>query len=444
MKKYAGFSISYYKSDTADAIDCAKNNIGYNPTLYFRKIPIFADYYHRKSMKNRFNILAVCIMIVASFSFLDLQAQDPCSITCSAQMPICSESPVTLSVEHSPQYSYFWTPDGQITSSITVHPRETTEYQVEIHDRETDELICLSEPFTVEVKPRFNIHFRQLQLTCSNNNEENGNTAQMLAWANGSTGPYEYKWNIPPLHIAPGCDSLAIGLSAFSYYAIKVTDGRGCAQRDSIMPKAFPNPIVEIITDPGDTVYMQNPHVTYSFDNLSSDSIAIANYYWILNSQYDISSTQESPRYTYVEEGDYTTELKVFSPQGCDTSYYKTITVAPVKLLIPNVFTPNGDGRNDRFIIRLEGTDTGDSKGDYGTRAEIDDYEPINTYYESTDLVIFNRWGRIVYKSSDYNNDWDGGDLPDGTYFYVLKCHGLKQDAEYKGSVMIFRGNRKK
>ena len=50
---------------------------------------------------------------------------------------------------------------------------------------------------------------------------------------------------------------------------------------------------------------------------------------------------------------------------------------------------------------------------------------------------IMNRWGRIVYHSEDYQNDWDGGGLSDGTYFYILKCHGLKEVVQYQGAVMI-------
>jgi len=56
--------------------------------------------------------------------------------------------------------------------------------------------------------------------------------------------------------------------------------------------------------------------------------------------------------------------------------------------------------------------------------------------------VIFNRWGRIVYKSSDYQNDWDGGDLPDGVYFYVLKCYGARSNDVFKGSVSIYGSGR--
>ncbi len=75
----------------------------------------------------------------------------------------------------------------------------------------------------------------------------------------------------------------------------------------------------------------------------------------------------------------------------------------PTKVVIPEGFSPNNDGVNDKFIIENTGTDR------------------IN-------LEIYNRWGNIVYKSVDYKNDWDGRvnqgihigeDVPDGTYYYI-------------------------
>ena len=378
------------------------------------------------------------------------KAQEPCEITCSAELPICSESTVTLSVPNNYLYTYLWTPGGKTTNSITVRPFSTTTYRVVVRDQ--DSTIVCEPQITVEVMPRFEMKFRQVKLTCSNREEENGRNAQVLA-AVDSLGsvfepPFTYQWEVSPLHIAPNDPSWAIGLEAYKYYYIKVTDGRGCLQRDSVKLKAYPNPLVEISTDPGDTVYLQNPHVTYSFENLSADSLEISNFYWILNSQYNITSNEEEPRFTYVEVGDYNTELKVYNPQGCDTSYYKTVKVNPVKLKIPNVFTPNGDGINDYFIITLDGGSDmpGESKNrdgdDGGSSLEYENYEPLNRYYESSELTVFNRWGRIVFHSKDYQNDWDGDDLPDATYFYVLKCKGLKNDATYQGSVMILKTQR--
>jgi hypothetical protein len=400
------------------------------------------------SMRNNAIISKTLLLLWALSCSFFAKAQDFCEITCSAEMPICSESSVTLSVPANYLYSYHWS-NGKTTNSITVKPFETTNYDVIIYDQDSTELCHPS--ITVEVMPRFEVKFRQVKLTCSNSNEENGRNAQMLAAVDSLSTVYEppflYEWNVSPLHIAPGDPTWAIGLEAYKYYRIKITDGRGCVQWDSVSPRAYPNPVVEITADPGDTVYLQNPHVTYSFENLSIDTLPVSSFYWILNEQYDITSTEPTPRFTYVETGDFTTELKVYNPQGCDTSYYKTVKVNPVKLKIPNVFTPNGDGINDYFIISLDGgKDTpegGGTRGDDGDyEHEYDPYEPLSRYYEATELTIFNRWGRVVYHSKDYKNDWDGDNLPDGTYFYVLKCHGLKQDATYQGSIAIVTAQR--
>lgn len=359
-------------------------------------------------------------------------------------MPICSESQVTLSVPDNYQYYFRWS-NGKTTNSITVKPFATTSYDVLILDQDSVEVCHPS--ITVQVKPRFQTKFRQVKLTCSNNREENGRSAQMIAAVDSLSPayvpPFQYQWNVSPLHIAPGDDTWAIGLEAYKFYKIKITDGRGCMQWDSVSPRAYPNPLVEIDTDPGDTVYLQNPHVTYSFENLSADSIAVIDFVWILNSTYDITSTSETPRFTYVETGNYSTDLKVYNPQSCDTTYSKTIVVEPVKLKIPNVFTPNGDGINDFFIISADNggsTKSGDETREGGL--EYQNYEPLSRYYESSELTIFNRWGRVVYNSKDYKNDWDGGNLSDGTYFYVLKCHGLRQDATYQGTIAIVKAQR--
>lgn len=427
------------------------------------------------------------LLMVSAF----VEAQEPCEITCSAEMPICSGTSITLSVPavNQQQYYYHWLPGGQTTRSITVRPvrpandegpglYETT-YSVEIYDQDSA-LLC-TPSFTVSVKPVFRIKFQQMQQTCSNKDAENGRgrTAQVMTWVDSTAmvyaPPFVYDWYVSlrpyetplsSLHIAPGNPSLAIGLEAYKYYYLKVTDNRGCTQADSVKLKAYLNPRIEISTDPDSTVYLQNPHVTYSFENqpfqyrfkedddaqemVVDTFVRVSDFIWILNDTYNITSTDDEPRFTYVETGDYSTELKVYNPQGCDTSYYKTVKVEPVKLKIPNVFTPNGDNINDYFIISLDGgNDLGDGNGsggtrndDNGTQFEYEGYEPLNRYYESTELTVFNRWGRVVYHSKDYRNDWDGGNLSDGTYFYVLKCHGLKNDATYQGSVMIIKAQR--
>lgn len=78
-------------------------------------------------------------------------------------------------------------------------------------------------------------------------------------------------------------------------------------------------------------------------------------------------------------------------------------------VFIPEGFSPNGDGINDRFVIR---------------------YLPLGL---TVTLDVYNRWGHLVYQSANYKNDWDGTanqginagrgkpDLPDGTYYYQIR-----------------------
>ena len=79
---------------------------------------------------------------------------------------------------------------------------------------------------------------------------------------------------------------------------------------------------------------------------------------------------------------------------------------------IPNVFTPNGDNNNDVFFIK-----------------NIDQHP-------NSKLIIFNRWGSKVYESNNYQNNWDGKNNSDGTYYYILT---LLDASSYKGTVTILR-----
>jgi gliding motility-associated-like protein len=94
----------------------------------------------------------------------------------------------------------------------------------------------------------------------------------------------------------------------------------------------------------------------------------------------------------------------VCNPQGlCDTV---VVIIDVIGVIIPDGFSPNGDGLNDLFEI--QGLDA----------------------YDKVSVQIFNRWGNKVYESEIYKNDWDGtsqnafklgnSKLPAGTYFYII------------------------
>ncbi|MGJ1497817.1 DUF7507 domain-containing protein, partial [Sphingobacterium spiritivorum] len=98
-----------------------------------------------------------------------------------------------------------------------------------------------------------------------------------------------------------------------------------------------------------------------------------------------------------------------------DASGQYSVTVSPLPLHIPNVFTPNGDGQNDKFEI--EGIER----------------------FDRVEMTIINRWGNEVYRNSRYDNNWVGEGLNEGTYYYIIETHKGSTKQLHKGWVLIKR-----
>ncbi|MBN2729495.1 MAG: gliding motility-associated C-terminal domain-containing protein [Bacteroidales bacterium] len=112
--------------------------------------------------------------------------------------------------------------------------------------------------------------------------------------------------------------------------------------------------------------------------------------------------------------GNYTYSVQVI---GCDTATDEiSVTVIACDLTVPNIITPNGDGRNDEFkVTNLE-------------------------YYPNSVLQIFNRWGKMIYENNNYMNDWNGEEFADGTYYFILKVnYGNEEYEDMHGTITIMR-----
>lgn len=119
-----------------------------------------------------------------------------------------------------------------------------------------------------------------------------------------------------------------------------------------------------------------------------------------------------TPNHGYVGQDDFVYRVK--DELGFWSNEAKvTITIVANDLFIPNVFTPNGDGKNDNFvIIGIEG-------------------------YERVAITIVNRWGNEVYRNENYDNTWSGKGLNEGTYYYIITPHKNGKSEVIKGWVLI-------
>ena len=108
--------------------------------------------------------------------------------------------------------------------------------------------------------------------------------------------------------------------------------------------------------------------------------------------------------------------VTITTQQGCvltDTTDVIAIN-CPTNIIIPNVFTPGSDGKNDYFKIQ-------------------------NLNGMQANLSVYNRWGIEVYKAQPYLNNWDGDNLNEGTYFYLVTLISEKNAVKYSGKLSIIK-----
>ncbi|MDG1475757.1 MAG: gliding motility-associated C-terminal domain-containing protein, partial [Vicingaceae bacterium] len=172
---------------------------------------------------------------------------------------------------------------------------------------------------------------------------------------------------------------------------------------------------MQINFDENDSCKTKDFEVRLDFGGSGADSL-----YFDLGDGTQISN-QNNTVHLYADPGTYLIKMSSFNylcnvredlqEEVVFTSFNEIGTI------IPNVFTPNGDGMNDELqFFNIDQT------AEYSVQ-------------------IFNRWGKKVYEGADALAHWDGGDSNEGTYFYVLKyriaCND--EEREVKGTVTLLR-----
>ncbi len=187
-------------------------------------------------------------------------------------------------------------------------------------------------------------------------------------------------------------------------YVLQVTDSvTGCMAWDSVMITVLPRPIADAGLD-------TNVSAGTSITLLGSGG---STFEWIPSVGLD-DPTSANPLCTPAYTVTYT--LTVTDANGCSDTDAVTVTlVRDLNLIISNIITANGDGFNDVWNVQ-----------------NIE-------FYPNNHVTIYNRNGMEVYEMNGYNNSWNGsyndGQLPDGTYYYVLEFPD--EDKTFNGAITI-------
>lgn len=336
---------------------------------------------------------------------------------------VCPGYPGTISVNSitggiGTPYNFVWSTgatNSGSTSSITESPMTTTMYTVTIDDAcETTPLVLQTQIITyplpvplIAVDEPIKCEPASFTLT----NMTDPTMSANIIW-NISDGQQFIDQNtIVPADLWAGTYDVQL----------IVTSPNGCI--DSTTFNSFltvqSKPEADFKWSP-DPVTMFNTEVF--FQNLSTGADT---YTWTFQSGYPSTSTNENQTVFFPDgvTGYYDVSLVAMSYLGCSDTITKTVPVMPeVILYAPNSFTPDGDEFNQAWFIHIIGIDP-------------QDFE----------LLVYNRWGQIVWESLDPKGVWDGtynGEIiPPGTYTWTIRTKDMLNDKKYEwqGTVNVIR-----
>jgi gliding motility-associated-like protein len=190
-------------------------------------------------------------------------------------------------------------------------------------------------------------------------------------------------------------------------YKISITDFQGCVLKDTVVVDVVPG--IDLQSDV-QQIFNCNERPKVRVKN-SSDEAELT--FWDFGDG-SISDLREES-HSFAEDGIYSIRL-IGKKEFC--FYEKEIPLPFFTFFAPNVITPdNAEGKNDSFKVLYGGK----------TPAE----QNVNV-----SLVVYNRWGKVVYESDDYSNDWSGSGLAAGVYYYDATVEG---NATCQGWVQIIR-----
>ena len=318
----------------------------------------------------------------------------PSSITCITQSVLATANitPTNATVN--------WT-NGVTTSTVNPFPITTPGTYTTIvqtpNGCSTQSIVTIGSNTAVDV----NISLTSTVIPCA--------TGSLAITANSSSGgPYTYNW-LPSNPAFTGNPFKATNAGTYTVIALNTVNGCTATASQAVSQQT-------INASFNASPYSGLTPLSVTFTNTSTNATT---YHWDLGNSSTATTTNANT--VYNNAGTYTVILTAMNGVCQDTAvkYIKVDVVS--SFTVPNVFTPNGDGKND--VFRLNAVNMGE----------------IN-------MTIFDRWGLKMFEATDNGKmEWDGKNkggstVTDGTYFYIIRASGL-DDSTYdlKGTVNVFQ-----
>lgn len=228
---------------------------------------------------------------------------------------------------------------------------------------------------------------------------------RVFLWAEGGVS---YQWTPPNTVANPSSSSTTALPESPTTYEVLVTDKNGCSETAAVVIDHFPDPYLII----------QSDYYTFQGEEVeltANGNSPAGNYTWEPDEFLDCSDCQ-SPNANPLQ----TTTFTVFyvDGNGCEAQGETTVNLDGI-IYVPNTFTPDDSGFNDKF---------------YPKGGNILSYH----------MIIFNRWGEVVFETYDFNSKWDGtygGEkCKDGTYVWKITYTDISNHKkEIMGHVNLLR-----
>lgn len=316
---------------------------------------------------------------------------------------------IATTTDYTSPLTHLWTPAASLNANNSNHvvasPTVTTTYTLTVEDAHNCRDTALVTVF-VSISPNPTLNFTQDTTICETD-------PLVIKGETLSSGTLQ--WYKNDLAINEETSNYITSLSTGRYYLSETTSG---------CPTVFTDTI-EVIIDYLPKVNAGESLVIPEGEFARLDGVSTGPFTWtIVSSATGMNIIEDDASLTSPintnegNSGKHILELCAEStlercPTACDTL---TVLIRG-KLKAPNVFTPDGDGINDNFIV-----------------LGIEDYPEAVMY-------IHNRWGNIVYETDNYSgNEWNGQDSPAGVYFYLIDLDGEPgTDENFTGVIHLLK-----